>query len=239
MPSEEEEDEEEERLTRSFEHERLDLLRKHRLVDNGGILINGQFPGPPIENGIKQRKNSWLDGVLGTNCPIPPNSNYTYTFQVKNQIGTYTYFPSTSMYRAAGAFGAFNIHQRSVIAIPYPIPVEDFTLLVGDWYTLDYKELQQRLDSSYDLPYPNGLLINGWKTSTFIGYHTLQEQYDSLDIHVGQSVAELVTLDKPDKDYFIPILNATAILHMTVLLLQPLEKCFLLLMESNRKCGQA
>ncbi|KAK6924095.1 Multicopper oxidase, C-terminal [Dillenia turbinata] len=248
-------------------------------VSQQGILINGQFPGPPIEcvtndniiinvinnldepflitwNGIKQRKNSWQDGVLGTNCPIPPNSNYTYAFQVKDQIGTYTYFPSTSMHRAAGAFGAFNIQQRSVIPIPYPMPVEEFTLLVGDWYTAGHKELQQILDSGYDLPYPNGLLINGQKTSTFTGQpgelykfrisnvglttsinfriqdhnltlvevegsHTLQGQYDSLDIHVGQSVAVLVTLNKPVKDYFIvastrfkkPILNATAVLH--------------------------
>ncbi|XP_047333360.1 L-ascorbate oxidase homolog [Impatiens glandulifera] len=77
------------------------------------ILINGQFPGPQIDtvtndnivinvinnldqpflltwNGIKQRKNSWQDGVLGTNCPIPPNSNYTYKLQTNDQIGTYT-----------------------------------------------------------------------------------------------------------------------------------------------------
>lgn len=53
------------------------------------------------------------------------------------------------------------------------------------------------------------------------GSHTLQEVYDSLDIHVGQSVAVLVTLLGAPKDYFIvassrftkPILTATAILH--------------------------
>ncbi|PPR99741.1 hypothetical protein GOBAR_AA20911 [Gossypium barbadense] len=69
-----------------------------------GILINGQFPGPNINsttnnnivvnvfnnldepflvtwNGVQHRKNSWQDGVLGTNCPIPPGKNYTYKFQ--------------------------------------------------------------------------------------------------------------------------------------------------------------
>ena len=90
-------------------------------------------------NGIKQRKNSWQDGVLGTNCPVPPNSNYTYKFQAKDQIGSYTYFPSTLLHKTAGAFGALNIWQRSVISIPYPKPVGDFTLLIGDWYKYNHK----------------------------------------------------------------------------------------------------
>lgn len=81
--------------------------------------------------------------MLGTNCPIPPNSNWTYKFQAKDQIGTYSYFPSTLMHRAAGGFGGFNIASRSVIPIPYPIPVEEFTLLVGDWYNSSHKVSKQ------------------------------------------------------------------------------------------------
>lgn len=90
-------------------------------------------------NGIKQRKNSWQDGVLGTNCPIPPNSNYTYKFQTKDQIGTYMYFPSTLMHRAAGGYGGLNVYQRPRIPIPYPIPDGDFTLLIGDWFKTNHK----------------------------------------------------------------------------------------------------
>lgn len=90
-------------------------------------------------NGIKQRKNSWQDGVLGTNCPIPPNSNYTYKFQTKDQIGSYTYFPSTQLHRAAGGFGGLNIYERPRIPIPFPSPDGDFTLLIGDWYKTNHK----------------------------------------------------------------------------------------------------
>ncbi|GAA0173447.1 oxidase [Lithospermum erythrorhizon] len=126
------------------------------------LLINGQFPGPRLDlvtnnnvilnlinkldepflltwNGIKQRKNSWQDGVLGTNCPVPPNGNYTYKFQTKDQIGSYTYFPSTGMHRAAGGFGALNVYARSVIPVPYAKPAGDFSLLVGDWYAAGHK----------------------------------------------------------------------------------------------------
>ena len=90
-------------------------------------------------NGIKQRKNSWQDGVYGTNCPIPPNSNYTYKFQTKDQIGTFTYFPSTLFHKAAGGFGAINVYERPKIPIPFPDPAGDFTLLVGDWYKASHK----------------------------------------------------------------------------------------------------
>ncbi|KDP31876.1 hypothetical protein JCGZ_12337 [Jatropha curcas] len=243
------------------------------------ILINGQFPGPRLDvvtndniilnlinkldqpflltwNGIKQRKNSWQDGVLGTNCPIPPNSNYTYKFQTKDQIGTFTYFPSTLFHRAAGGYGGLNVYERPKIPIPFANPDGDFTLLIGDWYTTDHKTLQESLDSGKSLPFPDGVLINGQTHTTFNGdqgktymfrisnvglstslnfriqghtlklvevegSHTLQNIYDSLDVHVGQSVAVLVTLNQPPKDYYIvastrftkQVLTATAVLH--------------------------
>lgn len=90
-------------------------------------------------NGIKQRKVSWQDGVLGTNCPIPPKTNWTYQMQVKDQIGTFSYFPSTAMHRAVGGFGGFNIQARPVIFVPYLKPVAEFNLLVSDWWKSDHK----------------------------------------------------------------------------------------------------
>ncbi|PKA54313.1 L-ascorbate oxidase like [Apostasia shenzhenica] len=244
------------------------------------ILINGQFPGPSLDcvtndniiinvinqldepflltwNGIKQRKNSWQDGVLGTNCPIPPKANYTYKFQPKDQIGTFTYFPSTAMHRASGGFGPIQVRQRSVIPVPYSPPAGDMFFLIGDWYKAGHKALRQTLDSGKPLPFPDGLLINGFpqytsftgdqgKTYLFRisnvglslsfnfriqghrmklveleGSHPIQSYYDSLDIHVGQSMAVLLTLDQEPKDYYIvassrfskTVLNATAVLH--------------------------
>ncbi|KAL7094534.1 hypothetical protein ACP275_11G109700 [Erythranthe tilingii] len=245
------------------------------------ILINGQFPGPSLDcvtndnviinvvnkldqpflltwNGIKQRKNSWQDGVLGTNCPIPPNSNYTYKFQTKDQIGTYTYFPSTLLHKASGGFGSINVYARPVISVPYSKPAADFTLLVGDWYLKTHKELQKVLDSGKPLPSPDAVLINGRTRFSFTGdqgktymfrvsnvglsasfnfriqghklklvevegSHVIQNMYDSLDVHVGQSVTVLVTLDQSVKDYYIvastkfltPVLTAVAVLHYT------------------------
>lgn len=77
--------------------------------------------------------------MLGTNCPIPPNANFTYRMQVKDQIGTYSYFPSTVMHRAAGGFGAFVIRARAVIFVPYLKPAEEFNVLVNDWWNSDHR----------------------------------------------------------------------------------------------------
>ncbi|MCL7046554.1 hypothetical protein MKW94_000595 [Papaver nudicaule] len=245
-----------------------------------GILINGQFPGPRLDcvtnnnviinvinkidqpflltwNGIKNRKSSWQDGTLGTNCPIPPGRSFTYHLQVKDQIGTFMYFPSTQMHKASGGFGGINIYSRARIPVPYAKPAGDFHLLLGDWYKAGHKALQKTLDSGRKLAFPDGLLINGkqkglkfrgdpGKTymfrlsnvglSTSInfriqghkmklvemgGSHTIQVTYDSLDIHVGQSLAVLVTLNQQARDYFIvassrftsPVLTSTGYLR--------------------------
>lgn len=53
------------------------------------------------------------------------------------------------------------------------------------------------------------------------GSHTIQNIYDSLDVHVGQSVSVLVTFNQAPKDYYIvassrfnrQVLTATATLH--------------------------
>ena len=85
-------------------------------------------------NGIQQRRNSWQDGVFGTNCPIPPGKNFTYKFQVKDQIGSYFYFPSMYFHKAAGGFGGLKVFSRPLIPVPFPAPDGDVTVLIGDWY---------------------------------------------------------------------------------------------------------
>nr|CAB3496044.1 unnamed protein product [Digitaria exilis] len=157
-------------------------------VSQQGILINGQFPGPTIEcqtndnliinvrnslpdpfllswNGLQQRKNSWQDGVSGTNCPVPPGQNFTYHMQAKDQIGSFFYFPSLAFHKAAGGFGAIRIHSRPLIRVPFPTPEDEYTVLIGDWYTTSHKALQDLLDSGKELPSPDGILINGKRNS--------------------------------------------------------------------------
>ncbi|KAJ0866262.1 putative laccase [Helianthus annuus] len=153
-------------------------------VRQQGILINGQFPGPTIHsvtndnliinvinsldepfliswNGIQQRRNSFEDGVYGTTCPIPPGKNFTYIMQVKDQIGSFYYFPSLGFHKAAGGFGAIRILSRPRIPVPFDEPADDFTVLIGDWYKSNHTDLKAILDRGHKLPNPDGILING------------------------------------------------------------------------------
>lgn len=196
-------------------------------------------------NGIQHRKNSWQDGVLGTMCPIPPGTNYTYHFQVKDQIGSYIYYPTTAMHRAAGGFGGLRVNSRLLIPVPYADPEDDYTVLIGDWYSKSHTTLKKFLDSGRSLGRPDGVLINGkspkgdgkeeplftmkpgktykyricnvgiknslnfriqghpMKLVEMEGSHTVQNTYESLDVHVGQCFGVLVTADQEPKDYYI------------------------------------
>ncbi|CAB4312557.1 unnamed protein product [Prunus armeniaca] len=232
------------------------------------ILINGQFPGPNINSttndnivlnvfnnldepflvtwhGLQQRKNSWQDGTLGTMCPIPPGTNYTYKFQVKDQIGSYMYYPATAMHKAAGAFGGLRVNSRLLIPVPYADPEDEYTVLIGDWYTKSHTQLKKLLDSGRSMARPDGVLINGksskgdgkdeplfvmkpgktykyricnvglkntlnfriqghsMKLVELEGSHTVQNTYDSMDVHLGQCFSVLVTADKDPKDYYM------------------------------------
>ncbi|XAR70938.1 L-ascorbate oxidase [Bertholletia excelsa] len=239
-------------------------------VPQQGILINGQFPGPEINSttnnnivinlfneldepflltwyGIQQRKNSWNDGTPGTMCPIMPGTNITYHFQVKDQIGSFFYYPSTAVHKASGGFGSLKIHSRDLIPVPFDPPSDDYSILIGDWFNKGHKALKKLLDSGHTLGSPDGIHINGkfakvgdqveplltmeagktyryricnvgMKTSLNFrlqghslklveieGSHTIQNSYDSLDVHVGQCLSVLVTANQEPKDYYMVV----------------------------------
>ena len=237
-------------------------------VPQQGILINNQFPGPEINctsnnnivvnvfnhldepflltwAGVQHRKNSWQDGTPGTMCPILPGTNYTYHFQVKDQIGSYLYFPTTALHRASGGIGMLKIHSRELIPVPFDFPAAEYAVILGDWYNKGHKTLKRILDSGRSINRPDGIQINGksskvgdaaaqplvtmepgktyrlrvcnaglrlslnfriqghtLKLVEMEGSHTVQNVYDSLDIHVGQCMSVLVTANQAPQDYY-------------------------------------
>lgn len=60
-------------------------------------------------------------------------------FQFKDQIGTFSYFPSLNFHKAGGAFGPIRINNRPIIQVPFPKPEAEFDLLIGDWYNRSFK----------------------------------------------------------------------------------------------------
>ncbi|MED6183128.1 L-ascorbate oxidase, partial [Stylosanthes scabra] len=233
------------------------------------ILINDQFPGPEINctsnnnivvnvfnnldepllftwHGIQLRKNSWQDGTPGTMCAIQPSTNFTYKFQVKDQIGTYFYYPSTGLHRTAGGVGGLRVFSRLLIPVPYPDPEAEHWFLIGDFYRKSHKALRDTLDNGGSLGMPDGVLINGQTSRLFFndnkpqftmkpgktyklricnvgskdslnfriqghpmtlveteGSHTVQNTYESLDVHVGQCFTVLITANQEPRDYMV------------------------------------
>lgn len=98
-------------------------------IKNVSVFVSGIY-----RSGIQNRRSSFEDGVYGTTCPIPPGKNFTYVLQVKDQIGSFYYFPSLAFHKAAGGFGGIRILSRPRIPVPFPDPAGDYTVLIGDWY---------------------------------------------------------------------------------------------------------
>ncbi|KAJ3683297.1 hypothetical protein LUZ60_013524 [Juncus effusus] len=175
------------------------------------IGINSIFPGPVVNvttnwnvvinvhnnldepllitwNGIQHRKNSWEDGVLGTNCPIPAGWNWTYEFQVKDQIGSFFYFPSINFQKAAGGYGGIIINNRDVIPVPFNTPDGDLTIFISDWFNKDYKDLRKMLESGNQLGVPDGIVLNGLGpyryNSSIIGDGII---YETINVEPGKT----------------------------------------------------
>ncbi|KAL0350618.1 UNVERIFIED_CONTAM: L-ascorbate oxidase [Sesamum radiatum] len=168
------------------------------------ILINGQLLGPTIEAVTNDNIIVNVVNKLDEPFLLTWMSRYTkyvglvgpWCFQMQDvwkALEVSIYF-SDSISQAAG----------------------DFTLLIGDWYHGGHQRLQKILDSGKPCPFlmdsfyiammdlPS-LVIKGHKLKVVEveGSHVLQNMYDSLDVHVGQSVTVLVTLDQPVRDYYI------------------------------------
>ncbi|XP_077235462.1 monocopper oxidase-like protein SKU5 [Tasmannia lanceolata] len=195
----------------SFEWEFSYITAAPLGVQQQVIAINGQFPGPIVNlttnnnlvvnvlnslnedllitwNGIQHRRNSWEDGVFGTNCPIPNGWNWTYQFQVKDQIGSFFYFPSLNFQRAAGGYGGIIVNNRVIIPVPFGTPDGDITLLIGDWYNKNHTALRKALDDGNDLGMPDGVLMNGKGpyryNSTLVPAGI---DYETINVHPGRT----------------------------------------------------
>ena len=164
---------------------------------------------------------------------------------MKDQIGSFFYYPSLGLQRAAGGFGGLRINSRLLIPVPYADPEDDYTVLAGDWFTKSHSTLRKLLDGGRSLGRPQAVLLNGqnakgdgtdkplftmipgktykyricnvglkntinfriqnhpMKLVEMEGSHTVQNTYNSLDVHLGQCFGVLVTANQEPKDYYM------------------------------------
>ncbi|KAG5970751.1 hypothetical protein E4U55_001460 [Claviceps digitariae] len=152
------------------------------------MLINNQFPGPLVEcnegdtiivhvqnkavnatsihfHGLFQNGTNFMDGTVGvTQCPIAPNSNFTYHFDVRGQSGTYWYHAHHSAQAADGLVGPVVVHSKSERTTQELDYATDRIVMVQDHYHNTTSELLMDYlapDMENNEPVPDNPLING------------------------------------------------------------------------------
>ncbi|KAJ3520015.1 hypothetical protein NM208_g13896 [Fusarium decemcellulare] len=152
------------------------------------LVINNQYPGPLVEcnegdtvivhvmnkapnataihfHGMFQNGTNNMDGTVGvTQCPIAPNSNFTYQFDVNGQHGTYWYHAHNSAQASDGLLGPMVIHSKREKELQKLDYATDRVVMVQDHYhNLTSELLMEYLapDQENDEPVPDNALING------------------------------------------------------------------------------
>ncbi|KAL3520778.1 hypothetical protein ACH5RR_018927 [Cinchona calisaya] len=64
--------------------------------------------------------------------------------QTKDQIGTFTYFPSINFQKVAGGYGPIRVNNRVVIAVPFGKPEAELDLLIDDWEDVSLQDFKCR-----------------------------------------------------------------------------------------------
>ncbi|CAL4986254.1 unnamed protein product [Urochloa decumbens] len=189
----------------------------HLCNETLATVVNGQFPGPTIEvtegdsvtvyvvnkspynltihwHGVKQRLNCWADGVpMITQCPILPNHNFTYRFNVAGQEGTLWWHAHTSFLQAT-VHGAIIIRPRhGPNSYPFPKPHKEIPIIIGEWWQIDLAQADLDIANSVDV-YFSASTINGKLGDLYNCSGTPENGY-MLDV-------------EPGKTYLLRVINA-------------------------------
>ncbi|KAF4458141.1 hypothetical protein F53441_76 [Fusarium austroafricanum] len=182
------------------------------------ILINNQYPGPLVEcnegdtivvhvenkapnataihfHGMFQNGTNNMDGTVGvTQCPIAPNSTFTYKFDVNGQHGTYWYHAHHSAQASDGLLGPMVVHSKKEKDLQKMDYSSDRVIMVQDHYhNLTSELLMEYLapDQENNEPVPDNGLINGRNVrncTDFKGWscNTTDLAMPTIDLKAGQ-----------------------------------------------------
>ncbi|RYP33276.1 hypothetical protein DL767_004829 [Monosporascus sp. MG133] len=145
------------------------------------MLVEGQLPGPTLVadwgdtiqvtiknrlkyngtsihwHGMHMRENNINDGVNGvTECPIPPDSEKTYTFRA-TQYGTSWYHSHFSAQYGNGVYGSIVINGPA--SLPYDIDLGPYP--ISDYYYATAEELTEQTMTTPPAPKSDNVLFNG------------------------------------------------------------------------------
>ncbi|KAG2066214.1 laccase [Suillus decipiens] len=109
-------------------------------------------------HGIKQNGSNQADGVsFVTQCPIAQNNSYLYSFDTRDQTGTYWYHSHYSTQQCDGLRGALIIYDpEDPLSYLYDVDDETTVITLTDWYHIAAPILSHIIGTN-----ANSTLING------------------------------------------------------------------------------
>ncbi|KAF3761909.1 hypothetical protein M406DRAFT_266287 [Cryphonectria parasitica EP155] len=135
-------------------------VRVHNNIENE---YGAEEEGTAIHfHGISQRGTPWYDGVPGvTQCPIAPNSSFTYKFRA-DVYGTSWWHSHFSAQYTAGVYGPLIIYGPK--HVDYDVDLGP--VMVGDYYHSEYHDVvaaaaSNTTDFNIYVPWSDNSLING------------------------------------------------------------------------------
>ncbi|VAI51137.1 unnamed protein product [Triticum turgidum subsp. durum] len=137
-------------------------------------------------HGVKQRLTCWADGAgMITQCPIQPNTTFTYRFDVTGQEGTLWWHSHVSALRAT-LHGIIVIRPRSG-AYPFPKPDVEVPVIIGEWWQRDLVKVDQNfsIGGSFE-DNPAAIAING-KLGDLYNCSGVAEDNFVLDVEPGKT----------------------------------------------------
>ncbi|KAF9447931.1 multicopper oxidase [Macrolepiota fuliginosa MF-IS2] len=177
--------------TRNFDFVINNAVVKPDGFERSAVLVNGQYPGPlltankgdhiviPTHNqltdphmrrstsihwhGFFQPRTSAMDGPSFVNqCPIPPNTTFTYEFDTNNQSGNFWYHSHLSTQYCDGLRGAFVVYDPDdPLKHLYDVDDESTIITLEDWYHIFAPQGNDQFFNSNMPPVPDSGLING------------------------------------------------------------------------------
>lgn len=101
-------------------------------------------------HGVRQLRTGWADGPeFVTQCPIRPGGSYTYKFTIQGQEGTLWWHAHSSWLRAT-VYGALIIRPKEGESYPFPKPMRETPLLLGNELSFLCGDSNYENDDCYD-----------------------------------------------------------------------------------------
>ncbi|XP_044971263.1 laccase-15-like [Hordeum vulgare subsp. vulgare] len=191
-------------------------------------VVNGQFPGPTIElnegdsvavhvinksphgitihwHGVKMQLNCWADGAaMITQCPIQPNKNFTYRFDVVGQEGTLWWHAHVGSLRAS-VHGALIIRPRSgASSYPFDKPDKEIPIVIGEWWEMDLGHLEKNLRNGYMFDLPRAATINGKPGDLYNCSGTVKDN-NVVNVEHGKSYLLRIVNAGLESEYYLKI----------------------------------